>query len=118
MYWKDLSGGYYWYEAPIETQSLLIEAFSEVANDKLSVDDMKVWLLKQKQVQDWKTTKATTDACYALILTGSGWLANDNLPEITLGDIKIDPAIDKNIKIEPGTGYFKISWNKESIIEK
>jgi hypothetical protein len=117
MYWKDLSNGYYWYEAPIETESLLIEAFSEIANDTESVDNMKVWLLKQKQTQDWKTTKATTDACYALILTGSDWLSNNKLPEITLGDIKIDPDNDKSIKVEYGTGYFKTSWVKDNIKE-
>ncbi|TRZ53473.1 hypothetical protein D4R99_00760 [bacterium] len=55
MYWKENTAGYYWYEAPIETQSLLIEVFDEVANDIKAVDDMKVWLLKQKQTQDWKT---------------------------------------------------------------
>ena len=44
----------------------MIEAFDEVANDKVAVEDCKVWLLKQKQTQDWKTTKATADAVYAL----------------------------------------------------
>ena len=39
MYWKENNGGYYWYEAPIETQALLIEAFDEVVNDKKAVDD-------------------------------------------------------------------------------
>ena len=33
MYWRDNAGGYYWYEAPIETQALLIEAFDEVSMD-------------------------------------------------------------------------------------
>ena len=33
MYWKEMTGGYYWYQAPIETQSLLIETFTEVTND-------------------------------------------------------------------------------------
>ena len=43
---------------------------------------MKVWLLKQKQTQDWKTTKATTEACYALLLRGTELLANDDQVEI------------------------------------
>ncbi len=51
--------------APIETQALMIEAFDEVMNDAQAVEDCKVWLLKQKQTQDWKTTKATADAVYA-----------------------------------------------------
>ena len=71
MYWKDNIGGYYWYQAPIETQALLIEAFDEVNKDETAVEDMKVWLLKQKQTTDWKTTKATAEACYALLLKGN-----------------------------------------------
>jgi hypothetical protein len=47
MYWIANKAGWYWYQAPIETQALLIEAFTEVSNDHKSVDDMKVWLLKQ-----------------------------------------------------------------------
>jgi hypothetical protein len=46
MYWIANKAGWYWYQAPIETQALL-EAFTEVSNDHKSVDDMKVWLLKQ-----------------------------------------------------------------------
>lgn len=111
MYWKDLSGGYYWYEAPIEAQSLLIEAFDEVANDTTSVEDMKVWLLKNKQTTDWKTTKATAEACYALLLRGSNWLVSEQLVDITVGDQKIDPKNMDDVKVEAGTGYFKTSWS-------
>ena len=65
MYWKDNVRGYYWYQAPIETQALLIEAFDEVTNDVSTVEELKVWLLKQKQTTDWKTTKATTHTVVA-----------------------------------------------------
>ncbi len=118
MYWKDNYAGYYWYQAPIETQALLIEAFDEVANDKESVENMKVWLLKQKQTQDWKTTKATVEACYALLLKGIDFLENDKLAEITLGNKLIDPAKMDNVKVEAGTGYFKTSWSAGNIKPK
>ena len=39
MYWKELStGGYWWYQAPIESQSLMIEAFAEIGKDNSVVD--------------------------------------------------------------------------------
>jgi len=115
MYWKDVLDGYYWYQAPIETQALLIEAFDEVANDKESVESMKVWLLKQKQTQDWRTTKATTEACYALLLRGTDLLASDQLVEIKVGGQLIDPKKMDDVKVEAGTGYFKTSWGKSEI---
>jgi TonB-dependent SusC/RagA subfamily outer membrane receptor len=104
MYWKDNLGGYYWHQAPVETQSLLIEAFSEISKDNKTVDDLKTWLLKQKQVQDWKTTRATAEACYALLLQGSDWLNNTPTVEIRLGDKSISSATEQQ---EAGTGYFK-----------
>jgi hypothetical protein len=115
MYWKSNAGGYFWYQAPIETQALLIEAFDEVSNDQKAVEEMKIWLLKQKQTQDWKTTKATADACYALLLRGVDLLKSDELVEITLGNRTIDPAKMEDVKVEAGTGYFKVSWGKEEI---
>ncbi len=124
MYWKDLTvGGYYWYQAPIETQALLIEVFDEVANDQAAVEEMKVWLLKQKQTQDWKTTKATAEACYALLLKGTDWLSDDDIVEVKVGTIQIVPTTaeardegnKRYVTTEAGTGYFKTSWNGNAI---
>jgi len=115
MYWKDNSGGYYWYQAPIETQSLLIEVYDEVAKDTKVVDELKIWLLKQKQTQDWKTTKATAEAIYALILKGTDFLASEQLVEISLGSLVVDPRKLDDVKVEAGTGYFKTSWSGNEI---
>ncbi|MGB1017484.1 MAG: alpha-2-macroglobulin family protein [Chitinophagales bacterium] len=114
MYWKQ-NAGYYWYQAPIETQALFIEAFGEITDDQKSVESMKVWLLKQKQTQDWKTTRATTEACYALLLQGSDWLASEEMVEIKVGNEIIDAKNRPDIKVEAGTGYFKTSWTGEEI---
>jgi hypothetical protein len=115
MYWKDVEAGYYWWNAPIETEALLIEAFDEVSNDQKSVEEMKIWLLKQKQTQDWKTTKATVEAIYALLLKGTDLLANDQLVEIVIGTQKIDPKKMDGVNVEAGTGYFKTSWQGSEV---
>jgi hypothetical protein len=102
MFWRDLELSWWWYRAPIETQAMMIEAFDEVMNDAAAVEDCKVWLLKQKQTQDWKTTKATADAVYALLLRGDKTLASDELVEVTLGKEAIKPE-----KVEAGTGFYE-----------
>ena len=110
MYWKENNAGYYWHQAPIETQSLLIEAFAEIGKDSKAVNDLKTWLLKQKQTQNWSTTKATAEACYALLLQGSDWLSNTPDVTITLGDKTISSAVATGKgkeNAEAGTGYFK-----------
>ncbi len=112
MYWGNMPSGYWWYEAPVEAQSVLIEAFAEVAKDDAATDAMKVWLLKQKQTQNWKTTKATADACYALLLQGSDWLANEPVVTINLGNEVIRST---EIKTEVGTGYFKKKYEGRQV---
>ena len=115
MYWRNEQRGWNWYQAPVETQALLIEAFDEVSDDQKSVEEMKIWLLKQKQTQDWKTTKATTEAVYALLLRGTSLLASDKPVDITLGTEKVDPYKQDGSKPEAGTGYFKASWEASAI---
>ncbi len=106
MYWKQ-SFGYYWYELPVETISMMIEVFSEVAKDEKSIVGLKTWLLKNKQTNDWKTTKGTTEAIYALLLRGSDWLDTDRTLDFEIGNQKLDFEKDKSILVEEGTGYFK-----------
>ncbi|MFD2565013.1 alpha-2-macroglobulin family protein [Aquimarina rubra] len=118
MYWKSNRASWYWYQAPIETQALMIEAFAEIEQEPKKteiVDNLKVWLLKNKQTNRWKTTKATTEAVYALLLQGSDWLSVTDMVEIVLGDQKIDPSQMEDVKVEAGTGYFKTSWNGNEI---
>ncbi len=120
MYWTTLGKnekiGWFWYQAPIETQSLLIEVFQEIKTQDLSsqqktVDELKTWLLKNKQTNNWKTTKATAEACYALLLQSSQWLSNEPAVEIKLGNTTIS---NNTTASEAGTGYFKktIEGNK------
>ncbi len=102
MFWRETELSWWWYRAPIETQALMIEAFDEVMSDAKAVEDCKVWLLKQKQTQDWKTTKATADAVYALLLRGRDNLVSDALVEVSLGGKEIKPE-----KVEAGTGFYE-----------
>jgi uncharacterized protein YfaS (alpha-2-macroglobulin family) len=116
MYWKESYGNYYWYQSPIEAQALLIEAFDEVTNDIPSVDALKVWLLRSKQTQNWKTTKATAEAVYALLLKGTDWLSTENAVEVKVGSTIVTADKDKTeTKPEAGTGYFKTSWTGSAI---
>ena len=110
MYWKENKPSWYWHQAPIETHSLLIEAFSEIGNDTKTIDELKVWLLKNKQTNQWETTKATSNAVYALLLQGSDWLSVTDAVDVKIGSETIDPKKLENVQVEAGTGYFKTSW--------
>ena len=116
MYWKENVRGYFWSDSPIEVQSLLVEAFKYVSNDTANVEDMQLWLLKQKQTNNWATTKATADACYALLLgNGKNALTDDAKVVIHVGKELVSQKENAENKAEAGTGYFKTSWNREKI---
>jgi len=118
MYWKSNTASWYWYQAPIETQALMIEVFSEIEQEpKRSeiVDNLKIWLLKNKQTNRWSTTKSTSEAIYALLLQGSDWLSITDQVNIALGELTIKPEEINDKNVEAGTGYFKTSWNTEEI---
>ncbi len=110
MYWKQSGPNYYWYHAPIEQQALMIEFVHEVNVQqkstalKNSLDEMKTWLLRQKQTNHWPTTKSTADACYSLLLNGTDWVSADKKVIIQLGTTTIT---GDNKKQEAGTGYLK-----------
>ncbi|MHC4438649.1 MAG: alpha-2-macroglobulin family protein, partial [Planctomycetota bacterium] len=110
MYWRDTEHSWWWYRAPIETQAMMIEAFDEVAGDAQAVEDCRVWLLKQKQTQDWKTTKATADAIYGLLLRGTDFLASDALVEVALAGEWIEPE-----NVEAGTGFYEERFVRREI---
>jgi hypothetical protein len=110
MYWRDTEHSWWWYHAPIETQAMMIEAFDEVAGDSQAVEDCRVWLLKQKQTQNWKTTKATADAVYGLLLRGTDFLASNDIVEVALAGEWIQPEY-----IEPGTGFYEERFIRKEI---
>jgi TonB-dependent SusC/RagA subfamily outer membrane receptor len=115
MYWIANKSGWYWYQAPIETQALLIEAFAEITNDIKAVNAMKVWLLKNKQTKNWPTTKSTTEAIYALLMQGTDWLSVKDNTIFKIGTEKIlTKKLAKNEK-EAETGYVKLNWKAEEI---
>ncbi len=119
MYWKENTNSWYWHQAPIETQSLLIEAFSEIDSaDVKTVNSLKIWLLKNKQTNQWKTTKATSEAVYALLLKGSDWLSVADAVEVSVAGHKIEDAKLENVKVEARTGYYKTTWNAAEINPK
>ncbi|MBK9254375.1 MAG: hypothetical protein IPM42_02680 [Saprospiraceae bacterium] len=116
MYWNEGSG-YFWYQLPIERHSLLIELFAEAGNNKEDLDNMKIWLLKNKQTNHWKTSKSTAAAIYALLIQGekdgiTEWIGENNRPVIQVGASTLTFGPDNT---EAGTGYFKQSWKGAEI---
>jgi uncharacterized protein YfaS (alpha-2-macroglobulin family) len=104
MYWARNTSGYFWNERPVAVQAAIIEAFTETGANTAEIDELKIWLLKQKQTQRWDSPMTSVNAVYALLLQGSDWLSGNSGVSISLGNKLLKPETT-----EAGTGYFKQS---------
>ena len=110
MYWANNRASVFMSQSAVSVHTFIMEAFRMSGAKESEMDNMKRWLLKQKQTQLWESTHATMDAVYALLSTGSDWFAGDSETAISVGDKLVEPESK-----ELGTGYFKQSWSKTEI---
>ena len=118
MYWKEVTERRYYNSHAVETHALLIEAFAEITKDEKTVQELQLWLLRQKQTTKWATTKATTKAIYALLLNPKEFVSIKDNTVFTVGSEKIKTKKLEESAKEAGTGYFKTSWNKDEITQE
>ncbi len=109
MYWSENSGGYYWYQAPLETQAAIIEAFTLITPNSADIKEQQIWLLRQKQTQHWSSTRSTADACYALLMRGD-FLNSKQSVTVKVNNMAVVPQVK-----EEGTGYYRQNIPKEEI---
>jgi hypothetical protein len=111
MWWRDPHPGWWsWNYAPIASQSMMVEAFDEVAGDKDAVEALKVWLLSQKRTSHWRGSRATADAVGALLGRGADLLASQELVTVDVGGERVEP-----VKVEAGTGFFEERFTRREI---
>jgi uncharacterized protein YfaS (alpha-2-macroglobulin family) len=120
MYFPENNGGYYWNQAKIETQALIIEFFVDVEAKTAEIDALRLWLILQKRSNSWENTKATALATYALLLNGTDYLSDGESPIIKVGKEKIvfsqnTQENEKYVKITPGLGHFKATWSGNEV---
>ena len=111
MWWRDPHPGWWsWTYAPIATQTIMIEAFDEVAGDRDAVEALKVWLLSQKRTSQWPGSRGTADAVGALLGRGDNLLASQELVTVTVGGERVNPE-----RVEAGTGFFEERFTRREI---
>lgn len=109
MYWANNRAWVFMSSSAVTVHTFIMDAFREAGAETDEMDEMKRWLLKQKQTQLWESTHATMDAVYALLSTGSDWFASTGETVIRLGDQPVEASK------ELGTGYVKQSWSGTEI---
>jgi hypothetical protein len=116
MWWRSRHPVWWsWAQAPIETQSLMIEAFDEIVGDTESVEAMKAWLVQQKRTSRWPGSPATANAVGVLLGRGDDLLGDSSFVEVTVGGESIKPGENGASKEEAGTGFFENRFVRREI---
>lgn len=115
MYFAFNEHPYTWGNSSIETHIRVMEALVMAGGNDETVEEMKIWLLRQKQTQQWNSPVSTVGAIYALLMTGSDLLANPNEVRITIGG-NVLSAADTERKAEAGTGYIRQTFTDKKTV--
>jgi len=110
MFWANNQAQSFLFQSATCIHTFMMQAFYETGSKPEEMDEMKRWLLKQKQTQQWESTPATVNAVNILLQTGSNWLESEGKVSIQIGNQTLDAE-----KGEAGTGYIKTVFDAKSI---
>lgn len=102
-----------WGMQPVSVHVEVMEALRLAGGNDALIEEMKLWLLKQKQTTGWNSPVATADAVYALLCQGSDLLAARGDVRIVLGNKVLETFAPAKTAV-PGLGYIKESFAQGS----
>ncbi len=110
MYWPKK---YFSFESHIATHANIMAAFAEIDQDNEMIDQLRVWLLTQKQTNSWENSASTADAIYALLMRGSDWFAEGKEVTLRFGNTPINTEGGV-----AGTGFIQRRWNANEVTQE
>jgi hypothetical protein len=109
MYWPKK---YFSFESHIATHANIMAAFAEIDQNQEMLDQLRVWLLTQKQTNKWENSASTSDAIYALLMRGSDWFAEGKEVTLRFGNTPI--STEGGVA---GTGFIQRRWNANEVTQ-
>ena len=110
MYWPKK---YFSFESHIATHANIMAAFAEIDQNQEMIDELRVWLLTQKQTNKWENSASTADAIYALLMRGSDWFAEGKEVTLRFGNTPI--STEGGVA---GTGFIQRRWNANEVTQE
>ena len=107
MYWPKK---YFSFESHIATHANIMAAFAEIDQNQEMIDELRVWLLTQKQTNKWENSASTADAIYALLMRGSDWFEEGKEVTLRFGNTPI--STEGGVA---GTGFIQRRWNANEV---
>ncbi len=113
VYWKQNLNDWGWYNSKTVNHAGALEAFNKLTpNDTNFIEEMKIWLITQKEVNSWGSSRGTAEVIFTILNSGKSWTnsESDKATIIWGGKELVNPDTK-------ATGYVKSSV-KESVIDK
>ena len=85
MYWDTPDRTSRFGNDQVSYTSNVLLALNEVDRRTDEIDQIRKWILLNKQTNDWGNSSRASQAVYAILSTGSEWLTEGNAPTITVG---------------------------------
>ena len=102
VYWKQNLNDWGWYSSKTVNHAGVLEAFQKLTpNDINFIEESKIWLITQKEVSNWGTSRSTAEVIFTILNSGKSWTTNESdKAEISWGGKSLQPQ-------KQATGYVK-----------
>jgi len=112
VYWKQNLDDWGWFSSKVVNHAGALEAFNKLkANDQKFIEDMKIWLITQKEVNSWGSSRGTSEVIFTILNSGKSWTTSESdKATIIWGGKELKPETK-------ATGYVK-SAIKTDVLDK
>lgn len=111
VYWKQNLNDWGWYSSKVVNHAGALEAFHKLApSDTNFLEELKIWLITQKEVSSWDTSRSTAEVIFTILNSGKSWTTPES-EKVTIlwgGKNLEDPD-------QKATGYVKKSVHPDAI---
>lgn len=111
VYWKQNLNDWGWYSSKTVNHAGALEAFNKLTPTDVSmIEEMKIWLITQKEVSRWDTSRSTAEVIYTILNSGKSWTSTESDKATIVWGGKTLENPDTQ-----ATGYVKTSVKPENI---
>nr|WP_316929364.1 alpha-2-macroglobulin family protein [Chryseobacterium daeguense] len=112
VYWKQNLNDWGWFNSKVVNHAGALEAFNKLKpNDQNFIEEMKIWLITQKEVNSWGSSRGTSEVIFTILNSGKSWTsAESDKATIIWGGKELQPQTQ-------ATGYVKSSV-KTDVVDK
>ena len=114
VYWKQNLNDWGWYSSKTVNHAGALEAFNKLTpSDETLIEEMKIWLITQKEVNSWGSSRGTAEVIFTILNSGKSWTtAESDKATIIWGGKELTNPDTK------ATGYVKSTLKGENIDTK